>query len=61
MKILSVEVQLFHAERRTNITKLTVTFRNLAQAPTTARFTFNVMLNSVLGQNGSKYIQYFQR
>jgi hypothetical protein len=42
IKIRSVEVQLFHADRRTNMTKLTVAFRNFAYAPTTEsglRFT----------------------
>ena len=43
-------------DRRTNMTKLIVAFRNLAHAPTTARHTFYVTLSSELGQNGSKHI-----
>jgi len=33
MKIGLVEAQLFHADGRTDMTKLTVAFRNFAEAP----------------------------
>jgi len=33
MKILPVEAELFHADRRTDMTKLIVAFRNFANAP----------------------------
>jgi hypothetical protein len=33
MKIRPVGAELFHAERRTDMTKLIVTFRNFANAP----------------------------
>jgi len=33
MKIRSVEVELFHVDGRTDITKLIVAFRNFANAP----------------------------
>jgi len=33
MKIRSVEVELFHVDGRTDMTKLTVAFRNFANAP----------------------------
>jgi len=35
MKILPVGAELFHADRRTDIMKLTVAFRNFANAPKT--------------------------
>ena len=34
MKIRPVGAELFHADRRTDMTKLTITFRNFANAPT---------------------------
>jgi hypothetical protein len=34
MKIPPVEAELFHADRRTDMTKLTVAFRNTANEPT---------------------------
>ena len=34
MKIHKVGAELFHADRRTDMTKLTVAFRNFAIAPT---------------------------
>jgi len=33
MKIRPVGAELFHVERRTDMTKLTVSFRNFANAP----------------------------
>jgi hypothetical protein len=33
MKIRPVEAELFHADRRTDMTKLIVAFRNFANAP----------------------------
>ena len=33
MKIRPVRAELFHADRRTDITKLIVAFRNVAKAP----------------------------
>jgi hypothetical protein len=40
MKIRSVGAELFHADRRTDMTKLIVAFRNFANAPKTVRPTF---------------------
>jgi len=40
MKIRSVAAELFHADRRTGMTKLIVDFRNFASAPKS--FTFKV-------------------
>jgi len=37
MKILSVGAELFHADRRTDMTELTVAFLNFADAPKTWR------------------------
>jgi hypothetical protein len=37
MKIHSVVVELFHADGRTNMTKLTVAFRNFVNAPGNGR------------------------
>jgi hypothetical protein len=36
MKIRPVVAELFHADRRTDVTKLTVAFRNFANAPKNA-------------------------
>jgi len=45
IKILSVTAELFHVDRRTDMTKLLVAFRNFAIAPTNyvcySYFTFN--------------------
>jgi hypothetical protein len=35
MKFLPVGAELFHTDRQTNMTKLTVAFRNFANAPKT--------------------------
>jgi hypothetical protein len=37
MKTLSVGAELFHADGRTDMTKLTVAFRNFADAPNIVR------------------------
>jgi hypothetical protein len=39
MKIRSVEGELFHADRKTDMTKLIVAFRNLANVPEYHSFT----------------------
>jgi hypothetical protein len=52
MKIRPVEAKLFLADRRTDITKLIVAFRNFANAPTnnnmlyvTVRCSLNIAIN----------------
>ena len=39
MKIRQVAAELFHEDRQTDMTKLTVAFRDLANAPTKERTT----------------------
>ena len=43
MKILSVGAELFHADRRTDMTKLMVAFRNFSNAPKKKILTLNLM------------------
>jgi len=43
MKILSVGAELFHTDRRTDMTKLTVAFRNFSNAPKKKTLTVNLM------------------
>jgi len=45
MEILPVGDELFHADSRTNMTKLTVAFRNFANAPKNGK---NLYLSSLL-------------
>jgi hypothetical protein len=51
MKIPSVAAELFHVDRRTDMTKLLVAFRNFANAPTNyvcySYFTFNSQEHSI--------------
>ena len=56
MTLRSVEADLFHAEERTDTTKLIVVFRNSANAPNTVAYLkqpvtfpeFNVFVNAIL-------------
>jgi len=41
MKICLVRGELFHVDRRTDMTKVTVAFRNFANAPTNVLFVGN--------------------
>jgi hypothetical protein len=41
MKILSVGTELFHEDRRTDMNKLTVAFRNISNAPKKKTLTVN--------------------
>jgi hypothetical protein len=43
MKILSVGAELFHADRRTDMTKLIVAFRNFSNGPKKKTLTVNLM------------------
>jgi hypothetical protein len=53
MNILLVGAELFHVDRRTDLTKLTVTFRNFAKAPKISyMFRF-------LRDQGSKHVDGF--
>lgn len=50
MKICPARGELFHADKRTDMTELIVTFRRLAKAPTYA-FSHNLFMLSVRYSN----------
>jgi hypothetical protein len=43
MKILSVGAELFHADRRTDMTKLIIAFRNFSNEPKKKTLTVNLI------------------
>ena len=54
MKILSMAAELFHVDRRTDMTKLLVAFRNFANAPTTYDCYSYITFNSQEHSNHNK-------
>ena len=50
-KILSVEAALFHADRRTDVTKLTVAFRHFANGPKNSTANVNIKCPTYLHFN----------
>ena len=51
MKIRAVGAELFHADRRTDITKITVAFRNFANAPKKICICFSKRPERLWGPN----------
>ena len=49
MKIRPMEAEMFHADRRTDVMKLTVAFRNFAKAPKTSRPNNHAKERKLLG------------
>ena len=48
MKIRQVEAEWFHTDRRTDLTKLIIAFRNFANAPKNG--TYVVLISDILGR-----------
>ena len=61
MKIHPVGSDFFHADRRTDMTKLIVVFRNFANAPNTGLSTANVFKSASFPEATDFPRQYFIR